>query len=230
MSLDDPARPLEDADRRAAISRLRRAAEDGRLDPHDLDERVARVNRARLVGELNQAFAGVPPEPSGAQTVWPTGQMAHPPSGPATPSSSLPGPSLPMPSLPVPAGYRPDDRLSLSAAMSDEKRRGRWVLPPYIRAHAGLSNVKLDCRQAEAAAPVIDVEVGIGMGNVVFVLPPGWAVNAERLGKGIGTIKVRVPSVAAPGCPTIVLHGQLGAGTLVAREENWVERRFRKGG
>lgn len=225
MSLEDPARPLDDADRRAAISRLRRAAEDGRLDPHDLDERLARVNRARLVGELNHAFAGIPPEPSGAMTVWPTGQVAHPPSGPVAPLASLP-----TPSLPIPAGYRPDDRLSLSAAMSDEKRRGRWVLPPYIRAHAGLSNVKLDCRHAEPAAQVIDVEVGIGMGNVVFVLPPGWAVNAERLSKGIGTVKVRVPSVAAPGCPTIVLHGQLGAGTLVAREENWFERRFRKGG
>ena len=220
MSLDDPARPVDDTDRRHAISSLRRAAEDGRLDPHDLDERVARVNRARLVGELNQAFMGIPPEPTRTPTVWPTGQAAHPPSGPV----------VHTPALPVPAGYSPDDRLSLSAAMSDEKRRGRWTLPPYIRAHAGLSNVKLDCRQAEAAAPVIDVEVGIGLGNLVFVLPPGWAVNTERLGKGIGTIKVRVPGVAAPGFPTIVLHGQLGAGTLVAREENWAERRFRKGG
>ena len=220
MSLDDPARPVQDADRRAAISRLRRAAEDGRLDPHDLDERVAHVNRARLLGELNQAFAGIAPEAPRSPTVWPTGQAANPPTGPVVHS----------PSLPVPAGYSPDDRLSLSAAMSNEKRGGRWTLPPYIRAHAGLSNVKLDCRQAEAAAPVIDVEVGVGLGNVVLVLPPGWAVNADRLGKGIGTVKVRVPSVAAPGCPTIVLHGQLGAGTLVAREENWVERRFQKGG
>jgi hypothetical protein len=220
MSLDDPARPLEDADRRAAISRLRRAAEDGRLDPHDLDERVARVNRARLVGELNAAFAGVPPEPTVTPSIWPTGQVAHPPTGPV----------VPTPTLPNPPGYHPDDRLSLSAAMSDEKRRGRWVLPPYLRVQAGLSNVKLDCRQAEAAAPVIDVEVGMGMGNVVLVLPPGWAVNADRLGKGIGTIKLKVPNVAAQGCPTLVVHGQLGAGTFVAREENWAERRFGRSG
>jgi hypothetical protein len=217
MSLDDPARPLTDDDRRAAISRLRRAAEDGRLDPHDLDERVARVNRARLAGELNHAFAGVPPEPTAAPTVWPTGQAANPP----TPTVTT------TPSLPTPAGYRPDDRLSLSAAMSDEKRSGHWVVPPYLRVQAGMSTVKLDCRQAQAAAPVIDVEVGMGMGNVVLVLPPGWAVNTDRLGKGMGTIKVRVPTVAAQGCPTLVLHGQLGVGTLVAREANWVERRFR---
>lgn len=223
MSVDDPARPLEDADRAAAVSQLRRAAEDGRLDPHELDQRVERVRVARLVGELSAALDGLPAEPTGsAPMIWPTAQPAQAPPAPS---------SHHTPSLPDPPGYRSDDRLSLTAGMTSEKRGGRWVIPPYVRLQAGLAKVKLDCRQAEAAAPVIDIQVGIGASNVVLVVPPGWGVDTDRLGKGIGKIKVRVPRVAAEGCPTLVLHGQLGVGNLIARGENWLERRLgRRGG
>ena len=47
----------------------------------------------------------------------------------------------------------------------------------------------------------------------------------------MGTIKIKVPTAATPGNPTLVLHGQLGAGTIVVRHENWFERRTKpKGG
>ncbi|MFN2345618.1 MAG: DUF1707 domain-containing protein [Dermatophilaceae bacterium] len=217
MSVDDPARPLQDADRAAAVAQLRGAAEDGRLDPHELDQRVERVRTARLVGELSAALDGLRSEPTGSTPmIWPTAQPAQ---APAASSAHH------TPSLPDPPGYRPDDRLSLTAGVASVKRGGRWVIPPYVRLQAGLAKVKLDCRQAEAVAPVIDIRVGIGAANVVLVLPPGWGVDTDRLGKGIGKVKVRVPRVAAEGCPTLVLGGQLGVGNLIAREANWVERR-----
>ena len=225
MSVDDPARPLEEADRAAAVSQLRRAAEDGRLSPHELDERVARVREARLAGQLNAVLAGIGPATGSAAVLWPTSQPADPPNVPA-PSGPSP---QPRPAVAGPPGYRPDDRLVLTAGMSDEKRSGNWTVPPFVRVQAGLSKVKLDCRHATPGAQVIDVEVGGGVDNVVLVVPPGWGVDTDRLGKGIGSIKVKVPRAAAAGCPTLVFHGQLGMSTLVVREANWLERRRDKG-
>lgn len=221
MAVDDPARPITDEDRRAAVTTLRQAAEDGRLGPQDLDRRLAQVDQARLAGELGAALAGIPPARS---TTWPT--TATPQGQPAAPP---PQPPI-TPQLPQPAGYRPDDRLTLSGVWSDEKRRGEWTIPPYLRLQAGLSNVKLDCRQATPDSPIIDIEVGMGVGNTVLILPEGWGVNTDRLRKGMGTIKIKVPTAATPGNPTLVLHGQLGAGTIVVRHENWFERRTKPKG
>ena len=223
MSLDDPARPVSDDDRSNAVSQLRRAAEDGRLTPQELDRRLAQVHQARLVGELGAALGGLGPPPvqdagvsAGDGPIWPT---APPPGTPTVPSPQVPAAQSPP-------GYRPDDRLNLTAGFSSEKRTGHWVIPPYLRVQPGFADVKLDCRQAQAAAAVIDIEIGVGASTFKLILPPGWAVNADRLNKGLGTVKVKVPSVADEGCPTLVVHGQMGVGTFVAREENWVERRF----
>lgn len=222
MSVDDPARPVEEPERAAAVAQLRRAAEDGRLSPHELDERVARVREARLAGQLAAALTGLGREVAGsAQTIWPTTQPAQAPGAPMAPAPHR----VPVPAQPSPPGYRPDDRLSLTAGMSDERRGGEWTIPPYLRLQAGFSKVKLDCRHATAAAPVIDIAIGGGVDNVVLVVPPGWGVDTDRLGKGMGTIKVKVPRATAPGCPTLVFHGQLGMSTLVVREANRFERR-----
>lgn len=232
MPMDDPARPIDDAARQSALTQLRRAAEDGRLGPQELDARLARVHEARLAGELGAALAGLDPSDAGTSAVtWP---VANPPLA-DPPVVNRPGahPSTPTgqhnPSLPTPPGYHPDDRLSVTAGMSNEKRSGRWVIPPFVRLQAGFSTVKLDCRHAQPSSQIIDIEVGVGASSVVLVLPPGWGVNTDRLNKGIGTIKVKVPRIADPGCPTLVLHGSLGVGTLVVRGANWIERKTDKG-
>lgn len=230
MPVDDPARPIDETERQAAVTELRRAAEDGRLDARELDERLARVHGARMAGELGSALAGLRPSAaagSPAALTWPMAPSPAPAQPPQQPPPAGPVAAHPVPQarIPDPPGYRPDDRLNLSGNMSNEKRSGRWVIPPFMRLHATFSNVKLDCREASPAAEVIDVEIGMGASTIVLVLPPGWAVNADRLGKGMGTIKVKVPTTAAPGCPTFVLHGNIGMGTVVAREANWIERR-----
>lgn len=217
MSMDDPARPVTDDDRRGAVTELRRAAEDGRLQPAELDARLEQVHQARLQGQLGAALKGIPT--TGA--TWPVANAPHAPAPP---------PQQPSPTHPAstPAGYRPDDRLVLSAGVSNERRRGRWTVPPFLRVQPGMANVVLDCREATPAADVIDVEIGIGAGNAVFIVPPGWGVNTDRLGKGMGSIKIKVTRDASPGCPTLVFHGQLGMGDLKVREENWIERKLAK--
>jgi hypothetical protein len=197
---------IGDAERQTALSTVRQAAEEGRLTPQELDERAAR-----------------------ARTAWTSGELA------AVLADLRPGPLLPRPyGVPTAAealaalasvGARPEAPLVLNAGVQGEKRDGSWVVPPFLRADAGMATVRIDCLQARVAAEVIDLEVQAVAGTVVLVLPDGWAVNVDGLGKGIGTIKVKVPGVPAPGCPLFIVHGSVGMGTFKARQANGFERR-----
>jgi hypothetical protein len=51
-----------DADRETVAERLRRAAVDGRLVAHELEERLARALRAKTYGELDALVADLPRE------------------------------------------------------------------------------------------------------------------------------------------------------------------------
>ena len=184
-----------DAEREETIAGLRRAAEEGRLAAEELDLRAARARQARTRGELEVLLADLV--------------------GPANRTN---------PGMLVAPGYRPDDQLMLSAGFSGEKRTGVWTVPPFLRAHALADDVRLDCRHAQTVAPVIDLEVLPGAGAVVLVLPPGWAVNTDRLTKGLGTITVKVPTVPDPGCPVFAVRGSVGIGTFKARGPNRWER------
>src|SRR3954447_19577019 len=65
-----PTRPptpylrASDADREAAVERLRRAALDGRIDSDELEDRLAAAYAARWTGDLERLTADVtPPQP-----------------------------------------------------------------------------------------------------------------------------------------------------------------------
>jgi Domain of unknown function (DUF1707) len=49
-----------DADRETVVDRLRRAAAEGRLEPHELEERLHAALRARTYGELNRLVVDLP--------------------------------------------------------------------------------------------------------------------------------------------------------------------------
>lgn len=191
-------------DRERAVAELRRAAEDGRLTAEELDDRTSRARAARTAAELAAVTADLPAgagpgrgvAPSQAAVLAALGQV----------------------------GQRSEDPLVLSAGFDSEKRSGQWVVPPFLRVQALFDTVKIDCLQARAGADVIDLEVQPGAGTCLLVLPEGWAVNTDRLGKGIGTITVRVPGLPAPGCPLFVVHGSLGIGTFKARPANRFDR------
>jgi hypothetical protein len=65
MSTQPPTPYLRasDADREAAVERLRLAAVDGRLDSDELEERLADVYRARWTTDLERLTADVTPRP-----------------------------------------------------------------------------------------------------------------------------------------------------------------------
>lgn len=126
----------------------------------------------------------------------------------------------------LPAGYLPSDPLVLSAGMSNEQRSGVWTIPPYLKIHAGVGNVRLNCLKAVAAAPVIQVELSGGLGSVLLVLPEGWAVNTDRVVKGMGSLMLKVPNLPAQDCPLFVVTGSLAVGDFRARPASrWDLRR-----
>ena len=193
---------IGDADREQALAELRRATEDGRLTAEELEERSARAREARTATTLEAVLADLRP---GTGVSVPTTSQARALAALAD------------------VGYRPEAPLSLTAVFASDKRAGHWVVPPYLRAQGVMDTVRLDCMQARAGAEVIDLEVQPGLGTIVLVLPEGWAVNADRLEKGWGTVRVKVPGMPAPGCPLFVVHGSLGMGTFKARRANRFE-------
>jgi hypothetical protein len=186
---------ISSVDREHALAELRRAAEDGRLAPFELDERTERARNAVLLSELTALLADLATR--GTQS---TGALVA--RGPAGV---------------VMAGYNPADPLVLSAGFSAARRVGHWVVPPFLRVQAGMDNVRINCLQARPAAEVIDLEILPGAGTVLLILPGGWAVNVDRLGKGIGAIKVKAASLPDQGCPIFVVRGSMGMGTFKAR-------------
>jgi len=67
------------ADRERVVQRLNDALAEGRLDVHELDERVAAAYAAKTLGELQPLLADLPPEPAGQ---W---RLAEVPAVPPTP-------------------------------------------------------------------------------------------------------------------------------------------------
>jgi predicted oxidoreductase len=97
-------------------------------------------------------------------------------------------------------------------------------VPPFVVAAPNMSNVKLDLRDAVPQTDVIHLSVEGVAGSLILVVPPGWAVDSDRLGKGLGSIRNRIGAVPLAGYPVIVVSGGVGLGTFVARGERFYER------
>ncbi len=121
-------------------------------------------------------------------------------------------------------GYDPADPLRLSATWSNESRRGRWMVPPFITAAPNMSNITLDLRDAVPESETIRLSVEGVAGSVTLIVPEGWGIDTDRLRKGMGTIRNRIGPLGVAGYPLVVVTGTVGLGTLVARRERFYER------
>ncbi len=184
------------AERDGVAALLQDAVADGRLSMDELDERLEAALQAKTYADLQPLVADL-----AVEVPWVTGQ-------PAT-SVAVPGPP--------PPGYSREDPLRLDGGMSSEKREGVWVVPPFVRLSSGVGSVRLNCLQATAAAPVVEVEVIAGAGSVVVIVPDGWAANDDRLTKSMGSKSIKVPRAPAPGQPLLVLFGSVGMGSFKVR-------------
>ncbi len=204
------------AERDAAVAELQRAAQDGKLTPDELADRAATAAAARTYGDLDALLADLRP-PADAAPVRLQQVEAYPPAPMYQRTPTPPGTARP--------GFSLADPLILNAGFSGTKRTGPWEVPPFLRVQALADTVRLDCLQATAGSEVIDLEVLPGAATVLVIVPEGWGVQCDRLGKTWGTITSKVPSQAAWGNPLIVARGSVGLGTFKARGANWFDRR-----
>lgn len=206
------------AERDAIAAILQEAAADGRLGMDELDQRLETALQAKTYGDLEPLVADL-----SADLPWR-------PNRPAAGSAPVPYAATPYAAPgPPPPGYSREDPLRLDGGVSSEKRDGVWVVPPFLRISSGVGSVKLNCLQATVVAPVIEVEVVGGAGSVLIIVPDGWAVNDDRLGKSFGSKTIKVPSVPQPGQPVLVLYGSVGMGSFKIRPASARERRKASG-
>lgn len=199
--MSDPNTRIGNGERANVIELLHAAAGDGRLNQSELGERIQMVNSARIQADLDQVLFDLGPVELGS-------------SRPAQPYAQ---------GIPVP-GFAPDDPLVLSAGASSEKRTGPWEVPGWIQLRTDLGSIHLNCLEATTRFAVIDMTVSVGLGSAVLILPDGWAANVDRLGRGIGSVRNKVAPTPEPGCPTLLLHGTTGAGSLTIRYANRFDR------
>lgn len=212
---------IGDTERDQVIDLLQHAVGDGRLGMSEGRDRIERAVAARTYGDLDPLVADLTPVlPSMAEDV----EALHPFNRPLD-RIAVPGAS------PEP-GWSPDDPLVISAPFDDDRRVGQWSLPPYIKVTTGFGDVVLVCLEAKAETRVVRIEVSGGAGDIRLILPEGWAVRADRVTRGIGGVRVRVPGRPERGAPLLEISGSLTIGDLVARPANavdlWLLRRRRR--
>lgn len=119
---------------------------------------------------------------------------------------------------------RDSDTLRLRATMSDVERTGAWTVPARIQLSPAMGNITLNFRGATCRHRVVEVEVKGGTGNVVLILPKGWAVDADQLRTGWGSVRNKRGGTAAPDGVLVRLTGGIGMGSLIARDARFYER------
>lgn len=214
----DPARTFRigHKERDEAIEMLREAAGDGRITVEELDERMELVQRAKFPIDLDEVLSDLTTQlPS--ERYRPRAEVAR-----RTPPSA---PARRLPPHQQTRGWDPSDPLVVKATWESEHRRGRWQVPPYIRAEPSMSNIELNFLEADTTLATIDIEVVAGMGSLIVVVPEDWAVNVEDLSKSWGSVKTLVDAVPTGRAPTVVVGGSIGMGSFRARYANFFDRR-----
>ena len=205
--MSEPLEPrIGHAERDRTVERLREAAGLGRIDLDELDERVEAALTARTQSDLDALVADL---------------------GPVGPGSTGVAVRGPAPTVPAASGYAAGDPMLLSAGSGHTRKRGRWMVPGFLRLSASLGSIKLDCRLATTEFPVVDVEVVPSAGSVVIIVPEGWAANIDRVGRGIGTAKSTVAEQPSTGSPLLLLRGSVGLGSVTVRHQRWYDRKPR---
>jgi hypothetical protein len=174
---------------------------EGRLTASELDDLSGRARQARTYSDLDRLVADlpVPPPSTAARLTTTTANLAR-------------------------LGTDPEHRQTMTGGMSSYVRRGVWTVPAYLNLNAGMATVKLDFQQAVCPHEVVDISVSGGVGAVVLVVPRGWGVNTDQIGKGIGSVSNKVDTIPEPGHPLLVVHGSSVAGAVRVRYPNRQDR------
>ncbi len=164
-----------------------------------------------------------PPEPSWqTYSPQPESLVQDSPSPDGPPSLAEPSLHYPVGAAPIPQrpGYSPQDPLVLSAGTSTLRKTGAWTVPAYIQLQGDIGSIVLDFRRATVTSQVIWLNVSGGLGSILLIVPRGWAAQADRLQKGMGSLKNQVGEQPEQGLPVLVLSGSTGMGSFTIRHPN----------
>ncbi|WP_089206391.1 DUF1707 SHOCT-like domain-containing protein [Streptosporangium subroseum] len=172
--MNDPgAMRASDAEREAAVERLRVASVEGRLTLGELSERTEAAYTAVTQAELAVVTSDLPL------------------------AGQAPMPAPAYASAQAPAEQQGRTRRWFVAVMGDSKRRGKWRIDKPLGAVAVMGDVVLDLRQAEVRSGVVDIVATAVMGDVKIIVPDGVDVDLEGIAI-MGDKKVQVIE-APPG-------------------------------
>lgn len=167
-----PADPRDlrcsDSDMEQVAEIIRQGAADGRLTLDELDERLDRVYSARTYRELEPVVRDLP-------GVLPPGvpRQANPIPTPGT--DVVPADGSRVVGLPV-AGT--SNTQNAVAIFSEAKRTGVWLVPADFASVAVFGSVELDLRDAQLAAPNVQIQANAVFGGVVVIAPDDVTVSA----------------------------------------------------
>jgi hypothetical protein len=191
-----------DAERNAAIDRLRAAYVDGRLDQEEFDERSDTALTAKTIGQLERLFDDLP----------------------ATYDHPLVGARGQTP--PVRPGQTTANRLAI-AIMSGVDRKGPWRVPVSSTAFALMGGIDLDLRDAILSSPVTTITAIAFMGGIDIIVPPGMRVECSGIGfMGAFENNAVINEHLTPETPVLRVRGFAMMGGVDIRTK---ERRDRHG-
>ncbi|QFZ24853.1 DUF1707 and DUF2154 domain-containing protein [Saccharothrix syringae] len=173
-----------DADREKVAQVLQRAHGEGRLDLHELDERLASAYAAKTYGDLVPLTAdlGIP-----SPALLPTPVQQH------LPASRV--------------GGTPGSANSF-AFWSGVERRGDWVVPVTHNAVAIMGGVVIDLTRARFAQQETTINAYALMGGIEVIVPPDVTVRVDGIGfMGAFEDSTHKGEPTVPGGPVVRVTG-----------------------
>ncbi|GAB2981312.1 DUF1707 SHOCT-like domain-containing protein [Saccharothrix stipae] len=183
-----------DADREKVAQVLQQAHGEGRLDLHELDERLAAVYASKTYGDLVPLTAdlGVP-----APALLPV-PMQH--NVPASRIGGTPGSSVSF------------------AFWSAVERRGEWVVPSTHTATAIMGGVELDLTRARFAQGETTINAYAFWGAVEIIVPEDITVRVDGVGfMGAFEDATHKGAPTIPGGPVVRITGFAMMGAVEVR-------------
>lgn len=178
-----------DEDREKVAELLRDAAADGRLGLGELEERLEAAFSAKTYGDLEPLTADLRPV------------TRDPAPRTATPSAPTPG-----------TGSQ-----RIVSILGNERRQGRWDVPPRIEVTCLLGDVTLDFTEAVVRHRNVVVEAGVVLGTLKVVVPDGADVRLEPGATILGERKSRLRTPTTVGGPVIQIRGFVLLGEIIVR-------------
>lgn len=190
-----------DADRERVAAILREAAGEGRIELHELDERLGAVYAARTYAELEPLTADLP----SAVRPEPPVLAADPDRFGGEPTSN--------------GGF---------ALLGGFERKGGWVAPENFNAFTLLGGGEIDLREARFASRKVTIRAWAILGGVQVTVPEDAEVHVGGVGI-LGGFDNSASGAGASGGPVIVVKGfALLGGVSVERKATDTEIKQRK--